>query len=202
MFVSKSGHVSSFLFKRYWLKTCIKYNFLNRNIENRDSLHWRSARRKTNSISDGAIQKFLITRSISLKKNSASGKKKNHKKSLHGKWHCHVDKFGSNDDLDTFRCEDINGTFTACGGDVTFWKVKKFWYFTDNHITVILIIYRKCYNIKRNVPIVYIFFQPRALFQTSFVSERYLLVLILTRAIIIYSTLSSFVTCSSRASAA
>ena len=31
---------------------------------------------------------------------------------------CHVDKFGSNDDLDTFICEDINGTFTACGGDV------------------------------------------------------------------------------------
>ena len=26
---------------------------------------------------------------------------------------CHVDKFGSNDDLDTFICEDINGTFTA-----------------------------------------------------------------------------------------
>ena len=30
----------------------------------------------------------------------------------------HIDKFGSNDDLDTFICEDINGTFTACGGDV------------------------------------------------------------------------------------
>ena len=43
--------------------------FLNRSIENRDPLHRRSARRKTNSISDGAIQKFLITRSISLKKN-------------------------------------------------------------------------------------------------------------------------------------
>ena len=28
--------------------------------------------------------------------------------------------------------EDINGTFTACGGDVTFWKLKKFWYLTDN----------------------------------------------------------------------
>ena len=27
---------------------------------------------------------------------------------------------GSNNDLDTFKCEDINGTFTACGGDVTF----------------------------------------------------------------------------------
>ena len=24
----------------------------------------------------------------------------------------------------TFICEDINGTFTACGGDVTFWKLK------------------------------------------------------------------------------
>ena len=30
--------------------------------------------------------------------------------------------------------DDINGTFTACSGDVTFWKLKKFWYFTDNHI--------------------------------------------------------------------
>ena len=81
-------------------------------------------------------------------------------------------------------------------------ETEKFWYFTDNHIAVILTIYRKCYDIKRNVGIVYFFFQPGALFQTSFVFERYLLVLILTRAIIIYSTLSSFVTCSSRASAA
>ena len=73
---------------------------------------------------------------------------------------CHVDKFGSNDDLDTFICEDINGTFTACGGYayVTFWKLKKFWYFTDNHIAVILTIYRKCYDIKRNVGIVYFSF--------------------------------------------
>ena len=70
----------------------------------------------------------------------------------------HVDKFGSNDDLDTFVSEDINGTFTACGGDVTFWKLKKLWYFTDNHITVIIItIYRECYDIKRNVGIVYFF---------------------------------------------
>ena len=85
----------------------------------------------------------------------------------------HVDKFGSNDDLDTFICEDINGTFTACGGDVTFWKLKKLWYFTDNHITVIIItIYRECYDIKRNVGIVYFFFQPRALFQISFFFER------------------------------
>ena len=84
----------------------------------------------------------------------------------------HVDKFGSNDDLDTFVSEDINGTFTACGGDVTFWKLKKLWYFTDNHITVIIItIYRECYDIKRNVGIVY-FFQPRALFQISFFFER------------------------------
>ena len=70
---------------------------------------------------------------------------------------CHVDKFGSNDDLDTFICEDINGTFTACGGDVTFWKLKKFWYFTDNHITVIITIYRECYDIKRNLGIAYFF---------------------------------------------
>ena len=54
--------------------------------------------------------------------------------------------------------DDINGTFTACGGDVTFWKLKKLWYFTDNHITVIIItIYRECYDIKRNVGIVYFF---------------------------------------------
>ena len=35
---------------------------------------------------------------------------------------------------------------TACGGDVTFWKL--------NHITVIITIYRECYHIKRNVGIV------------------------------------------------
>ena len=110
---------------------------------------------------------------------------------------------GKHDELDTFICEVINGTFTACSGDVTFRKLKKFQYFTDNHITVIIItIYRECYDIKRNVGIVYFFFQPRALFQTSFVFERYLLVLTLTRAIIIYITLFSSVTCSSRASAA
>ena len=74
-----------------------------------------------------------------------------------GKKNCHVDKFGSNDDLDTFICEDINGTFTACGGDVTFWKQKKFWYFTDNHITVIITIYRECSDIRRNVRIVVFF---------------------------------------------
>ena len=55
--------------KQFILKSCIRYNFLNRSIENRDPLHRRSARRKTNSISDIAIQKFLVTRSISLKKN-------------------------------------------------------------------------------------------------------------------------------------
>ena len=51
------------------------------------------------------------------------------------------------------------GTFTACGGCayVTFWKLKKFWYFTDNHITVILTIYQKCYDIKRNIGIMYFF---------------------------------------------
>ena len=101
-------------------------------------------------------------------------------------------------------CEDINGTFTACGGYayVTFWKLKKFWYFTNNHIIVILTIYGECYDIKRNVGIVYFFFQLRALFLPSFVFERYLLVLTLTRALIIYSTLSSSVTCSLRTSAA
>ena len=50
-------------------KFFIQYNFLNRSIENRDPLHRRLAHRKTNSISDIVIQKFLMTRSISLKKN-------------------------------------------------------------------------------------------------------------------------------------
>ena len=68
--------------------------------------------------------------------------------------------------------------------------------------------YRYYYYISRMLPYqkkrrdCVIFFRPRALLQTSFVFERYLLVLILTRAIIIYGTLSSFVTCLSRASAA
>ena len=75
-------------------------------------------------------------------------------------------KFGSNDDIDTFKCEDINGTFTACSGDVTFWKLKKLWYFTDNHITVIINVYHECYNIKRNVGIVYF-----CLLYSSFVSN-------------------------------
>ena len=77
-FVSIGRHVSSFLFKRYWLKIWIKYNFLSRCIEYRDSLHRNSARRKTNSIWDIVIQQFLITITISYKKelNSASGKKK------------------------------------------------------------------------------------------------------------------------------
>ena len=69
--------------KQFILKSCIRYNFLNRSIENRDPLHRRSARRKTNSISDIAIQKFLITRSISLKKNWIQlqvKKKKKHEK--------------------------------------------------------------------------------------------------------------------------
>ena len=34
---------------------------------------------------------------------------------------------------------------------------KKFWYLIDNHITVIISIYRECYNIKRNVGIVNFF---------------------------------------------
>ena len=59
--------------------------------------------------------------------------------------------------MTTFICEDINGTFIAFGGDVTFWKQKKFWYFTDNHIAVILTIYREFHDIKRNVGIVFFF---------------------------------------------
>ena len=61
--------------------------------------------------------------------------------------------------MKTFICEDISGTFIAFGGDVTFWKQKKFWYFTDNHITVILTIYREFHDIKRNGGIVF-FFSP------------------------------------------
>ena len=38
--------------------------------------------------------------------------------------------------------------------------------------TIIITINRECYDIKRHVGILYIFFQPRALFQTSFVFER------------------------------
>ena len=83
--------------------------FLKRSIKYIDPLHRNSARQKTNSISDITIQQFLITRTISLKieLNSASGEKKQLKKtkqknSPHGKYYCHVDKFGSNDDLDTF----------------------------------------------------------------------------------------------------
>ena len=62
-------------------------------------------------------------------------------------------KFGSKDD--NFICEDINDTLTACGGDVTFWKMKKFWYSTDNQITVIITIYRECYDIKKKVRILF-----------------------------------------------
>ena len=104
--------------------------------------------------------------------------------------------------MTTFICEDINGTFIAFGGDVTFWKQKKFWYFTGNHITFILTIYREFHDIKRNVEIVFFFSPISSIVSTSFVYERYLLVLILTRAIIIYSAILSFVKCSSRASAA
>ena len=49
-------------------------------IENRDPLHRRSARRKTNSISDIVIQTFFIIRSISLKKNLIQLQEKKHKK--------------------------------------------------------------------------------------------------------------------------
>ena len=85
-FVSIGQHVSSFLFKRSWLKIWIKYNFLSRCVEYRDPLHRNSARRQTNSIWDIVIQQFLITRTISYKKelNSASGKKNNNgKKTAH-----------------------------------------------------------------------------------------------------------------------
>ena len=63
-------------------KFFIQYNFLNRSIENRDPLHRRLAHRKTNSISDIVIQKFIMTRSISLKKNwiQLPVKKKQNKK--------------------------------------------------------------------------------------------------------------------------
>ena len=73
--------------------------------------------------------------------------------------------------MTTFMCEDINGTFIAFGGDVTFWKQKKFWYFTENHITVILTIYREFHDIKRNVEIVVFFPQSRALFQLRLFSR-------------------------------
>ena len=61
----------------------------------------------------------------------------------------------NSDDTDTFICEDINDTLTACGGDVTFRKLKKFWYSTDNQSTVIITIYRECYDIKEKVRILF-----------------------------------------------
>ena len=76
-----------------------------------------------------------------------------------------------NDDLDTRICDDINGTFTTCGGEFMFWKLKKFWYFTDNHITVIITIYRKCYDIKRNVRIVYFYFNLELCFKLRLFSR-------------------------------
>ena len=89
--------------------------FLYRSIEYRDPLHRKSARRKTTSISEIVIQSFLITRKISYKELNSALDKKN----------CHVDKSGYHDDIYAFIYEDINGTLTACGGDVTFWKLKK-----------------------------------------------------------------------------
>ena len=77
----------------------------------------------------------------------------------------------SNDNLDTYICDDINGTFTACGGEFTFWKLKKFWYFTDNHFTVIIAIYPKCYDIKRNVWIVYFYFNLELCFKLRLFSR-------------------------------
>ena len=62
--------------------------------------------------------------------------------------------------MTTFICEDINGTFIAFGGDVTFWKQKKFWYFTN-----------KFHDIKRNVGIVFFFPQSQALFQLRLFSR-------------------------------
>ena len=101
--------------------------------------------------------------------------------------------------LTTFICEDINGTFIAFGGDLETEKILVFhrqpYYRYSYHISEMLRYQKKHRNCV-------FFFQPRALFQTSFVFERYLLVLILTRAIIIYSAILSFVKCSSRASAA
>ena len=76
-----------------------------------------------------------------------------------------------NDDLYTRICDDINGTFTACGGEFTFWKLKKFWYFTDNHFTVIIAIYPKCYDIKRNVRIVYFYFNLELCFKLRLFSR-------------------------------
>ena len=97
--------------------------------------------------------------------NSASGKKKQLKKKPH------MESKTSNDDLDTYICDDINGTFTACGGEFTFWKLKKFWYFTDNHFTVIIAIYPKCYDIKRNVRIVYFYFNLELCFKLRLFSR-------------------------------
>ena len=63
--------------------------------------------------------------------------------------------------------------FTACGGYafVTFCKLKKFWYFTDNHITLILTISCECYDIKRNVGIVYVIFNLELFFKLRLFSR-------------------------------
>ena len=119
-----------------------------RSIEYRDPLHWNSTRRKTNSISN-ILKQFLITRTIFFKTNwiQLQVKKKNFKKAFMESKIVIMIKFGSKDD--NFICEDINDTLTACGGDVTFWKLKKFWYSTDNQSTVVITIYRECYDIKK-----------------------------------------------------
>ena len=173
IFVSIHTYIWTFFIERYWLKICLKYNFLNRSIENRDPLHWRSARRKTNSISDNAIQKFLITRIISLKKNwiQLQVKKKPLKKAfIESKTVMLINSVLMTTLIPLYV---KTGTFTACGGCayVTFWKLKKFWYFTDNHITVILTIYRKCYDIKRNVGIVNFFFNLELCFKLRLFSR-------------------------------
>ena len=83
---------------------------------------------------------------------------------------------------------------------VTFWKLEKFWYFTDSHITIIITIYREFYDIKRNVGIVYFFFSTSS-FVSNFVCFREIFAgFVIDESY--YSTLSSFVTCSSRTSAA
>ena len=41
-------------------------------------------------------------------------------KSPPGKYYCDVDKSDYHDDVDTFTCKDVNGTFTACREDVMF----------------------------------------------------------------------------------
>ena len=173
-------------------------------IENRDPLHRRSARRKTNSISDIVIQTFFIIRSISLKKNWVQLQEKKNIKKGH---------------MESKTVMLINSVWWRPWYFYT-WRYK--WYiYSVRWICICHILetekilvfhrqpyYRYSYHIsemlryqKKRRNCVF-FFRPRALFQTSFVFERYLLVLTLTKAMIMYSTLSSSVTCSSHTPAA